>query len=83
MVSEAIAAGVPCIVTENSALKEFVKNAGVIGIKNPKNAKEVVEKLALVLKKPEKFKPNKEDVWSWGKVVKKTVYEFKKLAASF
>jgi len=82
VVSEAIAAGVPCIVAKNSALKEFVENAGAVGVKNPKNTEKVAEKIVAVLKEPEKFKPNKKAVWSWEKVVERTVREFKKLATT-
>ncbi|MEM0360839.1 MAG: glycosyltransferase family 4 protein [Candidatus Diapherotrites archaeon] len=79
VVSEAIAAGTPCIVTENSGLKEFVENSGALGVKNPENSEEVSEKIILVMKNPKKFKPKKETVWSWKKVIQTTVKEFKKL----
>lgn len=83
VVSEAIAAGIPCIVAENSALKEFVESAGAIGVKNPENKEEVMEKIIAVLREPKKFKPKKEAAWSWAKVIEKTVSEFEKIAHAF
>jgi len=83
VISEAIYAGIPSIVTLKSATKEFAEHSGAIGIKEPSDKEETAKKIITVLRNPEKFKPKKETIWSWERVGNTTIKEFKKLASGF
>ena len=64
VVSEAIAARTPCIVTNSSALAEFVKLNGAVGVDN-KNISQISEKIIQIVSNPKKFIPVKIGVLTW------------------
>ena len=81
---EAMACGVPVIVSDNSSLKEVVDNAGVL-IDDPLNTGEIAGKILDVInerKLPEKFKKRglkQAKNYSWNNTIRQTVELYNKL----
>jgi len=73
--AEAISLGVPTIVTDSSALSEFVDKGLAQPVEPPVSPDKLESKLSLVLEDPAAFSPRKDSsglILSWDEVAKKT-----------
>ena len=73
--AEAISLGVPTIVTDSSALSEFVDNGLAQPVEPPVSPGKLESKLSLVLKDPVAFSPGKDSsgtIVSWDEVANQT-----------
>lgn len=61
VVAEALVAGTPCIVTDTSALSEWIDNQSVMGVKFPVDISDLTELIDFVLDRPR----NKIDLSRW------------------
>ena len=77
-VAEALAAGTPCIVTEGSALEEFVDGKNCTGIEMPVTSKKVVKAIRDLNKGKRENKIGSKSLMDWEEVVERTlkIYEF-------
>jgi len=73
--AEAISLGVPTIVTDSSALSEFVDNGLAQPVEPPVSPGKLESRLSLVLEDPAAFSPGKDSsgtIRSWDEVAKQT-----------
>jgi len=68
---EALASGLPCVVTDDASRREILNDAGIY-VKDPEDSKEYADKLkeALLQKSPEKYLKQAEK-YSWEKIADK------------
>ncbi|MFZ3069245.1 MAG: glycosyltransferase family 4 protein [Microgenomates group bacterium] len=68
---EALASGLPCVVTDDASRREILNDAGIY-VKDPEDQKEYADKLkeALLQKSPEKYLKRAEK-YSWDKIADK------------
>ena len=68
---EALASGLPCVVTDDASRREILNDAGIY-VKDPEDSKEYADKLkeALLQKSPEKYLKQAEK-YSWDKIADK------------
>ncbi|MFA5367033.1 MAG: glycosyltransferase, partial [Dehalococcoidia bacterium] len=69
VVSEALAAGVPCIVANTSALTEWIDNTNCYGIDYPIH----IDRLASLINEVIGRKVGEVRLWDWDEVVKETL----------
>jgi glycosyltransferase involved in cell wall biosynthesis len=72
-VAEALAAGTLCIVTEESALEEFVDGKACLGIEMPVTAKKVVKAVRDLKKGKRENKNGSKSVMDWEEVAERTI----------
>jgi glycosyltransferase involved in cell wall biosynthesis len=70
VVAEALAYGIPVIVTKKTALKEFIKEPGCFGVDYPPDPKEVAELVVSVLKSNIRVGPFSKKIRTWDNVAK-------------
>lgn len=81
-VSEALFAGTPTIVTDNSALAEYVKDRRALGVKNPDNSFEVAQKIKSVYSDSRMPSSGNDKMTTWDEVAEKTVAIYRDLLQS-
>lgn len=69
-VAEALALGTPCIVTNTTALSEFIQEKGCFGVKYPPNPREVAELITEIHKNNVDVGPFSEKIRTWEEVSK-------------
>lgn len=69
--AEAIVLGVPTLVTNSSALQEFVKKGLAFGIPTPVTPSKIAESIEMVLQRIYEYKPTvwEDSIFSWDSVV--------------
>jgi glycosyltransferase involved in cell wall biosynthesis len=81
-VSEALFAGTATIVTDNSALAEYVKDRRALGVKNPDNSYEVAQKIKSVYSDSRLTSSGNDKMTTWDEVAEKTVAIYRDLLQS-
>jgi len=82
VVSEAIACGLPVIVSNNSGFKDFVKRKEAIGLDDPTDPERVAKTIIRVLDNPEKFRPTNKFVLDWKAVGEKILQAYQNIYPS-
>ncbi len=67
-VAEALALGIPCIITKITALKEFIHEPGCFGVDYPPDPKEVAKMILKIYKDDVKVGPFSDKIRTWHKV---------------
>jgi glycosyltransferase involved in cell wall biosynthesis len=68
VVAEALSNGTPCVVTTNSALKEFTNERGCYGIENPSDAEKLADLILEIVKSGDGVGPLTGSVQTWNNV---------------
>lgn len=68
VVAEALAMGIPCIITNNSALKEFINEPGCFVVDYPPDPNKVAELTMKIYKSEIKVGPFTDKIRTWDKV---------------
>lgn len=68
VVAEALAAGTPCIVTQTTALTEFLAEPGCFGVKYPPDANEVADLIIKIHDSEIKVGPFSDKIRTWDRV---------------
>lgn len=69
-VAEALALGTPCIVTKNTAIKEFLNETGCFGVDYPPDPEEVANMVLKIYHDQVKVGPFTEKIRTWDKVAR-------------
>lgn len=79
VVAEALALGTPCIVSNDTALSEFVKENGCFGVKYPIDPSEVAELILSLVGKHVEVGPLSDKIRLWADVSKDYEIEYHKI----
>ncbi len=71
VVAEALTAGTPCVVSEESALKEFLGEPGCFGVKNPSEPTGLADVLATLSHREIQVGPFSPKIKTWEEVAQK------------